>query len=56
MTALTAELGKFLANIKFDHLPTDALPLVRDAFTDTIGVVMVGIDEPVVDIVRRTLI
>jgi 1-acyl-sn-glycerol-3-phosphate acyltransferase len=42
MTALTADLGKFLANIKFDHLPADALPLVRDAFTDTVGVIMVG--------------
>jgi 2-methylcitrate dehydratase PrpD len=56
MTALTADLGKFLANIQFDHLPTDALPLVRDGFTDTIGVIMVGIDEPVVDIARHTLI
>jgi 2-methylcitrate dehydratase PrpD len=56
MTTLTSDLGKFLANIQFDHLPVDALPLVRDAFTDTIGVIMVGIDEPVVDIARRTLI
>lgn len=56
MTQLTAELGKFVAGIEFDHLPDDALQLVRDAFTDTVGVIMVGIDEPVVDIVRRTLI
>lgn len=55
-TALTAELGKFLADIKYDHLPADALPLVRDAFTDTVGVIMAGIDEPIVNIVRRTLV
>ena len=56
MTALTADLGKFLANVKYDDLPADALPLVRDGFTDTVGVIMVGINEPVVDIVRRTMI
>ena len=30
--------------------------MVRDAFTDTIGVVMVGIDQPVTEIVRSTLV
>jgi len=56
MTSLTADLGRFLANIEFDHMPAEVLPLVRNAFTDTVGVMMVGITEPVVDIVRRTLI
>ncbi len=56
MTALTADLGRFLANIRFDQLPAGTLPLVRDGFTDTVGVIMVGITEPVVDIVRRTLV
>jgi len=56
MSNLTADLGKFLAKIQFDDLPTDSLALVRDAFTDTIGVIMVGIEEPVVEIARRTFI
>jgi 2-methylcitrate dehydratase PrpD len=56
MTTLTADLGKFLATIQFDDLPADALSLVRDGFTDTVGVMMVGIEEPVVDIARRTLL
>lgn len=56
MTGLTADLGRFLANIKFDQVPAGALPLVRDGYTDTVGVIMVGITEPVVDIVRRTLV
>jgi 2-methylcitrate dehydratase PrpD len=30
--------------------------MVRDAFTDTVAVIMVGIDQPVTDIVRRTLV
>lgn len=56
MSALTADLGKFLADIEFEHLPEDALTLVRDGFTDTVGVIMAGIEEPIVDIVRRTLV
>lgn len=56
MTALTAELGRFLERVRFEDLPQKALPLVRNAFTDTVGVIMVGIDEPVVDIVRRALV
>ena len=56
MTGLTADLGQFLANIKYEQLPAGALPLVRNAFTDTIAVIMVGITEPIVDIVRRTVV
>lgn len=56
MSALTADLGRFLANIRFEQLPADAVALARTGFTDTVGVIMVGITEPVVDIVRRTLI
>ena len=56
MANLTADLGRFLAKIQFDDLPADSLPLVRDAYTDTVGVIMVGIDEPVVEIARRTFI
>ncbi len=56
MSALTADLGRFLAAINYEQLPAGALALVRNGFTDTVGVIMVGIDEPVVDIVRRTLV
>lgn len=56
MSGLTADLGTFLANIKYEGMPRDVLTLVRDGFTDTVGVIMVGIPEPVVDIVRRTMI
>ncbi len=55
MTALTADLGEFLSNIEYGQLPSDSLPIVRNGFTDTVAVIMVGIAEPVVDIVRRTL-
>jgi 2-methylcitrate dehydratase PrpD len=57
MTApLTAELGGFLERVTFSDLPESVLPLVRNAFTDTVGVIMVGVAEPVADIVRRTLV
>jgi len=55
MTGLTAELGRFIADIKFRDLPADAISLARTGFTDTIGVIMVGVPEPVVGIVRRVL-
>lgn len=57
MTApITADLGRFLESIRYESLPAAVLPLVRNAFTDTVGVIMVGAAEPVVAIVRRALI
>lgn len=54
MLGLTASLGRFLEHVTFEQLPQGVLPLVRNGFTDTVGVIMVGITEPIVDIVRRT--
>jgi len=56
MRNLTADIAQFLSGISFEQLPTAALPLVRNAFTDTVAVMMVGVGQPVVDIVRRTLV
>lgn len=42
---LTKQLGEFLTGIRFEDLPADAVSLARDAFIDTIGVIMAGIDE-----------
>jgi hypothetical protein len=50
--ALTADLGSFLEAIRFDSLPAEAVDLARDAFTDTIGVIMAGIPEAIVRIVH----
>jgi 2-methylcitrate dehydratase PrpD len=44
---LTTDLGNFLSSIRFDDIPDDAVSLVRDAFTDTIGVIMAGVHEPI---------
>jgi 2-methylcitrate dehydratase PrpD len=56
MSSLTAATGRFLADIKFQHLPAEVLPTVRDAFTDTLGVIMAGVDEPVSGILRKALV
>lgn len=50
--ALTAEILAFLESIHFSQLPAEAVALARDAYTDTIGVIMAGVDEPVTRIVR----
>jgi 2-methylcitrate dehydratase PrpD len=49
--SLTAELGTFLEIVRYEDLPQEAIVLTRDAFTDTIGVIMAGIGEPIVRIV-----
>ena len=56
MSTLTADLGAFLAKVKYEDLPEEARALVRDAFTDTVGVTLAGVSEPIVDMVRRTLL
>lgn len=56
MGSLTTDIGHFLADVTYQDLPPEVLPMVRDAFTDTVGVIMVGIGEPVTDIVRKTLV
>lgn len=50
--ALTTDLGIFLEKIRFPSLPTEAVSIARDAFTDTIGVIMAGIGEPIVKIIH----
>lgn len=50
--SLTAEIGTFLESVDFDQLPAEAVALTRDAFTDTVGVIMAGVEEPVTRIVR----
>jgi 2-methylcitrate dehydratase PrpD len=46
--ALTLDLGRFLADIRFESIPSEAIGLATTALTDTVGVIMAGIDQPVV--------
>ncbi|MBB3527012.1 MmgE/PrpD family protein [Rhizobium sp. BK456] len=56
MVALTADVGRFLAAIRYAGLPAEVLPVVRDAFADTVGVVMAGVDQRISKILRKTLV
>jgi 2-methylcitrate dehydratase PrpD len=53
MTA-TARLAEFVVKTRLDDCPAEALPLVRRAALDTIGVMLAGAGEPAARIVRRT--
>lgn len=49
-TALTSEIGGFIARTSFDDIPEDALEVVKSGTIDAIGTMMPGRTEPVVDI------
>jgi 2-methylcitrate dehydratase PrpD len=44
---LTADMGRFLARLRFETLPADAIKTVRMGFTDCIAVMIAGWQEPV---------
>ncbi len=52
---LTAEMGRFLAALRFDAVPADAARTVRLGFTDCIAVMVTGWQEPVTRITARGL-
>jgi 2-methylcitrate dehydratase PrpD len=52
---LTAEMGRFLANLRFDAVPADAVRTVRLGFTDCIAVTVTGWQEPVTRTVAHGL-
>ena len=56
MESLTTQVGQFVAGVRYEHLPPEVLPTVRDAFTDTVAVVMAGIDQRITEILRKTLV
>ena len=52
---LTRQLGEFAASIAARELPAAVLAVVRLGFTDTVGSMFMGLDEPVTVILRRVL-
>lgn len=53
--ALTSELGRFLETIRFEAIPDEAIELASLGFTDTLGVIMAGIAEPIVNMVHSEI-
>ena len=52
---LTQALGRFVADIRFDHLPGAAVETARLGFTDCIATMIAGSPEPAVQILKKTL-
>ena len=48
---LTADIGRFLADMSFARVPPAAVPIVTTGFTDCVAVMIAGWREPVVPIV-----
>jgi len=53
---LTRSLGSFAASLKYDALPAKAVEAVRLGFTDCVAVMMAGLPEPVLRIVKETMV
>lgn len=53
-TALTQEIGAFIAGVTFDDIPPEACEVVKLGTIDAIGTMMPGRIEPVVEILDRS--
>ena len=53
--ALTAELGKFIAGLRYEDIPQDALPFIHTGFTDCVGVMIAGAREPAAQLLMAVL-
>ena len=54
-TALTRELGEFVAALRYENIPAAALPVIRTGFTDCVGVMIAGSVEPVASLLIAAL-
>jgi 2-methylcitrate dehydratase PrpD len=52
---LTTDIGKFLAGLRYAHIPAEAVPTVCRGFTDCVGVLLAGLREPVTSIVAKSV-
>jgi 2-methylcitrate dehydratase PrpD len=50
---LTRDIGRFLADIRYERLPQQAIPVVCNGFTDCVGVLIAGLRQPVTTAVAR---
>src|SRR3954467_2731346 len=54
-TALTAGLGRFVAGLRYEDIPAEALEVIAIGFTDCVGVMIAGSKEDAVRIGTATL-
>src|ERR1700712_2155788 len=55
MAHLTADLGRFVANLELDSAPERARAIAKTGFADCYAVMVAGAREPVVGLVDRSL-
>lgn len=55
VTAITAALGEFASNLRYEHLPERALAILRAGFTDTLGVLIAGSTDDAVSLLASVL-
>jgi len=53
--ALTLELGGFIAGLRYQDIPKEAIPFIHMGFTDCVGVMIAGAREPAPQLVRDML-
>jgi 2-methylcitrate dehydratase PrpD len=54
-TAITAELGRFVAGLRYEDIPAEARDVIAIGFTDCVGVMIAGSKEDAVRIATATL-
>ena len=54
-TALTMDLGRFIAGLRYADIPREALSHINIAFADTLGVAIAGAREPAPQLVKSML-
>ena len=54
-TALTRELGEFVAELRYEQIPAAAISVIQTGFTDCAGVMIAGAGEPVVQLLAAAL-
>ena len=53
--ALTQELGRFVASLRYDDIPQAAVSAIETGFTDCVGVMIAGASEPAVQLLLSML-
>lgn len=53
--ALTTGLGSFIAGLRYEDIPKDAIPVIHTGFTDCIGVMIAGRGEPPAQLLMAAL-
>jgi 2-methylcitrate dehydratase PrpD len=53
--ALTVGLGRFIAGLRYQDIPKDALPFIHTGITDCVGVMIAGAREPAPQILKDML-